>query len=58
MMLGMFGLSAELTGQQLIPIGTVYDPFVLRGLDALGLWAVLGITLYFCRHALGHHACS
>ena len=35
MMLGMFGLSTELTGQQLIPIGTVYDPFVLRGLDAL-----------------------
>ena len=35
MMLGMFGLSAELCGQQLIPIGTVYDPFVCRGLDAL-----------------------
>jgi pyruvate dehydrogenase E1 component len=35
MLLGMFGLSAELIGQQLIPIGTVYDPFVLRGLDAL-----------------------
>lgn len=33
--LGMFGLSAELNGQPLIPIGTVYDPFVLRGLDAL-----------------------
>ncbi|MCZ7571316.1 MAG: hypothetical protein M5U01_22455 [Ardenticatenaceae bacterium] len=35
MIIGMFGLSAELTGQQVIPIGTVYDPFVLRGLDAL-----------------------
>ena len=35
MFLGMFGLSAELTGQQLIPIGTVYDPFICRGLDAL-----------------------
>ncbi len=34
MMLGMLGLSAELNGQQLIPIGTVYDPFVLRGLDS------------------------
>jgi pyruvate dehydrogenase E1 component len=31
----MFGLSAELTGQHLIPIGTVYDPFICRGLDAL-----------------------
>ena len=35
MLLGTFGLSTELIGQQLIPIGTVYDPFVLRGLDAL-----------------------
>lgn len=34
MALGMFGLSAELFGEQLIPIGTVYDPFVCRGLDA------------------------
>lgn len=35
MLLGMLGLSAELSGQQLFPIGTVYDPFVCRGLDAL-----------------------
>jgi pyruvate dehydrogenase E1 component len=35
MLLGMFGLSAELCGEALAPIGTVYDPFVLRGLDAL-----------------------
>lgn len=35
MALGMLGLSAELSGQQLFPIGTVYDPFVCRGLDAL-----------------------
>lgn len=35
MLLGMMGLSAELCGQLLIPIGTVYDPFVCRGLDAL-----------------------
>jgi pyruvate dehydrogenase E1 component len=34
MCLAMFGLSYELNGQQLIPIGTVYDPFVCRGLDA------------------------
>ncbi len=34
-LLGMFGLSAELCGQLTIPIGTVYDPFVCRGLDAL-----------------------
>ena len=29
------GLGQELHGQHLIPIGTVYDPFVCRGLDAL-----------------------
>ena len=35
LLLGMFGLSAELNGQLSLPIGTVYDPFVCRGLDAL-----------------------
>ncbi len=35
MALGMFGLAHELSGQQLIPIGSVYDPFVCRGLDSL-----------------------
>lgn len=34
-MLGMLGLSHELSGQMVFPIGTVYDPFVLRGMDAL-----------------------
>jgi pyruvate dehydrogenase E1 component len=29
------GLSHELFGKRLIPIGTVYDPFIYRGLDAL-----------------------
>ncbi len=35
MLLGQLGMSYELCGQQLLPIGTVYDPFVCRGLDAL-----------------------
>lgn len=35
MALGQFGLAHELVGETLIPIGTVYDPFVCRGLDAL-----------------------
>ena len=30
-----FGLAHELHGEHLLPIGTVYDPFVCRGLDAL-----------------------
>jgi pyruvate dehydrogenase E1 component len=33
-LLGQLGLSGDLHNQPLIPIGTVYDPFVLRGLDA------------------------
>jgi len=35
LLLGQLGLGAELHGTQLLPIGTVYDPFVCRGLDAL-----------------------
>ena len=35
MMLGQLGLSHEMFGQTLFPIGTLYDPFVRRGLDAL-----------------------
>jgi pyruvate dehydrogenase E1 component len=33
--LGALGLTAELSGVTLLPIGTLYDPFVPRGLDAL-----------------------
>jgi pyruvate dehydrogenase E1 component len=35
MLLGQLGLSHEMNGQLLFPVGTVYDPFVCRGLDAL-----------------------
>jgi pyruvate dehydrogenase E1 component len=35
MLLGQLGLSHEINGELLVPIGTVYDPFVCRGLDAL-----------------------
>ena len=34
MMLGQLGLSHEMNGELLFPIGTLYDPFVRRGLDA------------------------
>ena len=33
--LGQFGLSHELFGELLLPIGTIYDPFIARALDAL-----------------------
>ena len=32
--LGQLGLSHEMNGELLFPIGTLYDPFVRRGLDA------------------------
>lgn len=35
LLLGAAGLSHSLFGKRLLPIGTVYDPFVARGLDAL-----------------------
>ncbi|MEL6960361.1 MAG: 1-deoxy-D-xylulose-5-phosphate synthase N-terminal domain-containing protein [Pseudomonadota bacterium] len=35
LLLGAAGLSHSLFGKRLIPIGTLYDPFVARGLDAL-----------------------
>ncbi len=35
LMLGAAGLSHALHGARLLPVGTVYDPFVNRGLDAL-----------------------
>jgi pyruvate dehydrogenase E1 component len=33
--LGAAGLTHSLFGERLIPIGTLYDPFIARGLDAL-----------------------
>ncbi len=35
LMLSALGLSHSLFGARLIPIGTLYDPFICRGLDAL-----------------------
>ncbi len=35
LLLGAAGLSHAINGARLLPIGTVYDPFVNRGLDAL-----------------------
>ncbi len=34
MLLGQLGLSHEAAGEMLFPIGTLYDPFIRRGLDA------------------------
>ncbi len=34
-LLSAFGLSHAINGERLLPIGTLYDPFIARGLDAL-----------------------
>jgi pyruvate dehydrogenase E1 component len=41
MMLGQLGTSFEMNGEMLFPIGTVYDPFIRRGLDAF-VYSVYG----------------
>jgi pyruvate dehydrogenase E1 component len=35
LLLGALGLTAPLFGERVIPVGTLYDPFINRGLDAL-----------------------
>jgi pyruvate dehydrogenase E1 component len=35
LMLAALGLAGPLFGQRLLPVGTLYDPFIARGLDAL-----------------------
>lgn len=35
LLLGQLGLADRISGRRLIPIGTVYDPFIARGTDAL-----------------------
>jgi pyruvate dehydrogenase E1 component len=35
LLLGQLGLSSELQGERLFPIGTVYDPFVMRALEGI-----------------------
>lgn len=47
MAIGQLGLSYELIGQHLIPIGTVYDPFVCRGLDSLIYSLYVGSKMIF-----------
>ena len=56
LLLQALGFGHDLHGEHLLPIGTVYDPFVCRGLDALGLRPLLRLALRGRRHARRHHA--
>ena len=40
--LGAAGLAGPLFGRRLLPIGTLYDPFIIRGLDSLNYACYLG----------------
>lgn len=47
LLLGQLGLSWDLSEQPLLPVGTLYDPFVCRGLDALIYSAYCGARFVF-----------
>ena len=47
LLLGQLGLSWDLSEQPLLPVGTVYDPFICRGLDALIYSAYSGARFIF-----------
>ena len=54
--LSALGLSHSINGERLFPIGTLYDPFIARGLDALELRLLPGGALHPGRDAVRHHA--
>ncbi|MHA7861525.1 transketolase-like TK C-terminal-containing protein [Tessaracoccus sp. Y36] len=47
LLLSQLGLAGHFSGQRLLPIGTVYDPFVCRGLDALIYAVYSGASFIF-----------
>ncbi len=47
LMLAALGLSGDLFGEPLIPIGTIYDTFISRGLDALNYALYNGARFIF-----------
>ncbi len=47
LLLGQFGLTQELLGELLLPVGTLYDPFVCRGLDPLFYSVYAGAKFVF-----------
>ena len=54
--LSALGLSHAINGERLLPIGTLYDPFIARGLDALELRLLSGRPLHPGGDAVRHHA--
>ncbi len=48
LLLGQLGLAAESHGEQLFPLGTLYDPFVCRGLEGLLYSVYSGARFIVC----------
>ena len=55
LLLGALGLSHAIFGERLLPVGTLYDPFVCRGLDALNYACYQDFALHRRGHPLRHH---
>ena len=53
--LAALGLAGPLFGARLLPIGTLYDPFIKRGLDALNYALLPGCALHPGGDAVGDH---
>ena len=56
LLLGAAGLAPAMTGARLLPVGTVYDPFVNRGLDALIYACYQDARFLLVSHAVGPDA--
>ena len=54
--LSALGLSHAINGERLLPIGTLYDPFIARGLDGAELCLLPGCALHSGGDAVRHHA--
>ncbi|MFN0154823.1 MAG: transketolase-like TK C-terminal-containing protein [Gaiella sp.] len=48
LLLGQLGLTAEFQRERLFPIGTVYDPFVMRGLEGIVYSVYSGARFILC----------
>ena len=53
LLLGQLGLSWDLQGERLFPIGTLYDPFVMRALEGIVYSTYSGLALRPRGHAVG-----
>ena len=56
LMLAALGLSGDLFGERLVPIGTLYDPFIARGLDSLNYACYQDARFLLVATPSGHHA--